>query len=115
MGVDAYRRVEQTAHVAHRLADFAGQSAPIGVTQHDPIRAALRGGPKGSESVIRVSREAVEELLGVVDDFASVGFQEAHGIADHLQVGLPIRAENLLHVERPALAEDSDDGGLTVQ
>src|SRR5262249_2684070 len=53
---------------------------------------------------------AVEEMLGVVDDFVDVFLQEADGVKDELQILLERDSEGVLRVKAPALAENAGDG-----
>ena len=93
---------------------FARQRAAVGVAQHHKISPGLlRCEPRG-QRVPRVVLVAVERMLGVVDDFFALLFQEPDRVADHRQVFLRRRAQHFLHVQQPRLAKDGDHRRLGV-
>src|SRR5690606_14063590 len=49
------------------LADLPGQTAAVGVAQHDAVGAADDGRLERRERILRVGAIAVEEVLGIVD------------------------------------------------
>ena len=71
---------------------------------------ALLGGLQGLQGVIGVGDVAIEEMLGVVDDFLAVVLDVAHGFGDEDEVFVVGDAEGAFDVEVPGLAEDGDDG-----
>ena len=93
-------------HVPRQGGDLLGEAAAVGVAQHHRRRAGRDGGAQGGDRVGRIGLVAVEEVLGVVDDLAPGGAQEVDRLADHRQVLVRGRAEDVDDMEQPALAED---------
>ena len=74
--------------------------------------AGLAGRAQRGEGVGAVGLVAVEVVLGVVDGLAAALDEEADRLGDHVEVLGRRGAEDLGHVEQPALAEDRDDRRL---
>ena len=85
--------------------------AAVGVAEAEDIGAGLLGGFERAQGVIGVGDVAVEEMLGVVDDFLAVILEVADGFGDEDEVLFVGDAERALDVEVPGLAEDGDDRG----
>jgi hypothetical protein len=90
--------------------DETGQAATVGITQGQPVRARVGGGTHGGQGVVAIGAEAVEEVLGVEDDFLAVLFQKRHAVGDHGQVVFGRGAEHVGHVQKPGLAKDGHGG-----
>ena len=112
VGVDADDPVEALAHLGHDLHQPMGERAAVGIAQHQNVRARALGGFQRPQREIRVGQKAVEEMLRVVDHFAAVLLQVAHGLRDQHEVLFFGDAQRPLRVQFPALAEDRDGLGL---
>ena len=75
--VDAELGRDRLLHRRDDLADRAGQAAAVGVAQADPVGARVGGGLDRRQRVGPVGAEAVEEVLGVVDDLLALLLQQA--------------------------------------
>ena len=102
-------RVDRVPDDPHELA---GQGSAVRVAQDDRAGAGLPGGTQGGQGVVTVGGVAVEEVLGVVDHLAATVRHEPDRLGDHVQVLGRGGAQDLDHVEQPALAEDRDDRRL---
>src|SRR5438876_1682105 len=71
-----------------RPPDMGSQASAVGVAQDDNIGAAFRRGAQSSERVVGVGAEPVEEVLGVIDGFASLRFQKSNRVSYELAVPL---------------------------
>ena len=74
VGVDAQGSLRQM--LLHRLDDlyqFGGEGAAVGVAQHQDLGPAGHRGLQGLEGVFRTVLEAVEEMLGVVEQLLQPG------------------------------------------
>jgi len=114
VNAEAYA-AEPAAHLGEDGPDVEGQGAAVGVAQHDHVRPGLGGRGDGGQRVVAVAAEAVEEMLGVIDDFAAVLPQEAHGVADHGQVFFQAGFDHPGDVQVPALAEDGGGRGSAAE
>ena len=54
--------------------DLKGQSAAIGIAQHEKIRPAFYGGMQGFQSIVGVVYIAVEKMFGIIDNLKIVVF-----------------------------------------
>ena len=109
-------RAPVAAHdVVHDVGDLVGQHPAVGVAQGDHLGTGLGGDPHGLEGVVAVRGVAVEEVLGVEEDPATLGAQERDGVADHLEVLLEGRAQGPLDVAGVRLRDEGDDLGLAVE
>jgi hypothetical protein len=106
--VDAERRIGLEAHHAHRTQHLVRHRAPVGVAEHDGIRTGVGSGTHDFERVAGVVRVAVEEVLGVEEDRASLRLEVRDRVAHHAHVLLEGGAKRLGHVDVPRLAEDAD-------
>ena len=88
------------------------QRAAVGVAQDQRPGPGLARGAQGVEGIAPVGLVAVEEVLRVVDHLAAAVGQERHRFRDHVQVLGSGRAQDLGHVQQPALAEDGHDRRL---
>ena len=101
------------AYLAHRLRQLGRHHAAVGVAEDDPGRAPLHSGGDGGQRIAGVAGEAVEEVLGVVEDRLAGGLlQVGDGLLDHREVALRGHSQRLLHMQVPALAEDAGDVGV---
>ena len=89
----------------------AGQGAAVGVAEAEDIGAGAFGGFERAQGEVGIMDVAVEEMLGVVDDFLAVVDQVLHGFEDELLVLFLGDTEGALGVEVPTLAEDGDHRG----
>ena len=110
--VDAERRLH--LHVpldlADDLRDLVRQPSAIGVAEDEAVRTRGLCRPEGGQGVLAVLLEAVEEMLGVVDDFLEVLEEVDDGVADHGDVLVEGGSERVGDVQVPRLAEDGDHG-----
>src|ERR1019366_7403320 len=109
--VDADDTIETAADFGDDLDEPRGDGATVGIAEAENISAGGMGGLQGAEGVIGVGDVAVEEMLGVVDEFLAVGLDIADGFGDEDEVLVVGDAEGAFDVEVPGLAEDGDDGG----
>src|SRR5713101_7293723 len=111
--VDAQRRLglHVLLDLADDLHDLVRQAAAVGVAEDQAAGARGLGGSEGLERVLAVLLEAVEEVLGVVDNLLEVLEEVGDRVPDHVDVLVERRPEGVRHVEVPRLAEDGDDRG----
>jgi len=114
VAVDAEVDADLTRGV-HDLTHPAGQHAAVGVAEHDGGRPRVGRGLDDLEGVVGVGAVAVEEVLGVEEDAASLAGQEPDGVGDHLEVLLEGGLEGPVDVLVVALGDEGDGGGLGVQ
>ena len=77
----------RTAATTSRIE--ARQAAAVGVTQRDPVGARLGGRPDRRQRVAAIGAKAVEEVLGVVDDFFPLLLEEGDAVARSSPGSLP--------------------------
>ena len=109
MGVDADDAVETRANIGDDLGEEIGQRAAVGIAEAEHIGAGVFRGFERAQGEIAVVDVAVEEMLGIVDDFLAVVFEIADGFGDDREVFVFGDAERAGDMEVPALAEDGDD------
>ena len=109
--VDAQRagRLHHLLHGTEDLDDLVRHAAAVGVAEDEAVRARRLRRPQGGQRVLAIPLEAVEEVLGVVDDLLEVLVEVGDRVADHGEVFLERGAERRGDVEVPRLAEDGDD------
>ena len=84
----------------------AGSDEPF-VSHRQTVSAPPRAAAsRHCERVGAVVAEAVEEVLGVVDDALAGGGEERDRLLDHREVLGAVDADDLLEVQRPGLADD---------
>ena len=88
------------------LAEVGGQRAAIGVAQNQQVGSRLFRGLERLQGIGRVGFVAVKEMLGVIDHFPAMGFQEGHGIPNQVEIFLQRDAQGHFHVQVPGLPED---------
>ena len=109
MRVDADDAVEPLAALRRRSPRSPPvMRAAVGVAQAKHVGARVLRGFQRAQREVRIRLVAVEEVLGVVDDFLAVLLQVSDGLGDDLQVLFFGDAERPLGVQVPALAEDRD-------
>ena len=104
---------EGSKSLAFEVAEQLGWRAPDAVvipTASGALFTRVARGFQGAEGVIGIGGVAIEEVLGVVDDFLAVVFQILHGVGNELQVLVFGYAEGAFHVEVPGLTEDRHHG-----
>ena len=113
--MNAYRHFEQSTHRLHDLCHFGRKGSPVGITKNQRIGATLDGRLKRLDSVFRIVLVAIKEVLSVVYDLFPPRFEESYGIADHPQVFLQRRVNDVGHMEIPTLAKYDDNWSLGKQ
>ncbi len=81
--VDAEGDGELAPDQANDLLDPPGDRAAVRVAQNDGLGPAAHRRPERLEGVRLVGREAVEEVLRVVEDALPLGDEESDGLLDH--------------------------------
>ena len=95
--------------------DFRGEATAIGIAEDEVVGSCFGGGLESSEGVVGIGGVAIEEVFGIIDDFASLFFEEGDGVGDHAKVFDGGGAKDLFDVQEPAFAEDGDDGGFRLE
>jgi len=93
-------------------SDFGGESTAIGIAEDEIVGSCFRGGFESAEGVIGIGGVAIEEVFRVIDDFASLFFEDGDGVGDHAKVFDGGSAKDFFNVKEPAFTEDGDDGGF---
>jgi hypothetical protein len=92
--------------------DFGGESASVGIAEDEVVGACFGCGFESAEGVIGIGGVAIEEVFGIVDNFASLFFEEGDGVGDHAKVFDGGGAKDFFDVQEPAFAEDGYDGSF---
>ena len=98
--------------LADDLDELSCQGAAIRVAQDERAGAARHRRAKRRERVLAIGSVAVEEVLRVVHELAALVDDQADALGDHVEILLRARAQDLDHVQQPALAEDRHDRRL---
>ena len=108
VGVNADAGPERPDRVGNGLRDLARKRAAVRVAEDEPVGPRLRACLEDGERVVAIRAVAVEEVLGVDDDLASVRLQERDRVGDHRQVLLERRPQHCVDVEVPGLRHERD-------
>ena len=100
---------------AYGGGDFGGEATAIGIAEDEIVGSCFCGGFKGAEGVVGIGGVAIEEVFGVIDDFASLFFEEGDGVGDHAKVFDGGGAKDFFDVKEPTFSEDGDDGGFCLE
>jgi hypothetical protein len=92
--------------------DLGGKGAAVGVAGDEVGGAGLIGGLVAGGGVGGVLLVAVEGVLAIEDDFATVGAEVGDGVADHGKVFFERGAQDFRDVENGGLADEGDDRSL---
>ena len=92
--------------------DFGGEATAIGIAEDEVVGSCFGGSFESAEGVIGIGGVAIEEVFGVIDDFASLFFEDGDGVGDHAKVFDWGSAKDFFNVKEPAFSEDGDDGGF---
>ncbi len=115
MSVDADHAAEFRANVGDDSADFGCRRSAVGIAEAKHIGSGLVRGFKSAQREIAIVNVAVEEMFGVVDDFAAMLLQVRDGFGNQREILIFADAERAMHMQIPALSEDGYDGGFGVQ
>ena len=102
-------------HLGDHPGRVVGQRAAVGVAQRERVGARRDRGVEHGLRVAGVGAVAVEEVLGVEHDPAPGGRHVRHRVGHHGQVLFPGRAQRLVDVQRPRLADQGHDRRLRGQ
>jgi len=91
-------------------SDFGGEATAIGIAEDEIVGSCFGGGFESAEGVIGIGGVAIEEVFRVIDDFASLFFEDGDGVGDHAKVFDGGSAKDFFNVKEPAFSEDVDDG-----
>src|SRR3972149_2155992 len=86
MDVDAQRRLDLLLDLTDGGADITGQSAAVGIAEHQAGGSSIGSGSQTAHRIFRVGFIAVKEVLGVKENGESFGAKITHGISNHSQV-----------------------------
>lgn len=103
------------ANGAYGGGDFGGEATAIGIAEDEVVGSCFGGGFESAEGVIGIGGVAIEEVFGIIDDFASLFFEDGDGVGDHTKVFDGGCAKDFFDVKEPAFAEDGDDGGFRLE
>ena len=95
--------------------DFRGEATAIGIAENEVVGSCFGGGFESAEGVVGIGGVAIEEVFGVIDDFASLFFEEGDGVGDHAKVFDGGGAKDFFDVKEPTFSEDGDDGGFCLE
>ena len=116
MGVDADVALGKAgSDGADGGGDFGGEATAIGIAEDEVVGSCFGGGLESSEGVVGIGGVAIEEVFGIIDDFASLFFEEGDGVGDHAKVFDGGGAKDFFDVQEPAFSEDGDDGGFRLE
>src|SRR5262249_37330706 len=101
--------VEAAADFGDDLHQTPGDGAAVGVAQAQDAGAGFVSGFQGAQRVVRIGGVAIEEVLGVVDDFLAVFAEIGYGVGDENEVLFQGNAERAMNVEVPRLPKNRDD------
>ncbi len=104
--------LDRRPHGGDDPEQLVGHRPAVGVAQDEGPAPAWRAAWRVLHGVSRVVLVAVEEVFGVVHGLTTPVDQEADRVGDHVEVLGRRRAQDLGHVEQPALAEDGHHRGL---
>jgi len=79
------------------------------------VGSCFGGSFESAEGVVGIGGVAIEEVFGVIYDFASLFFKEGDGVGDHAKVFDRGGAKDFFDVKEPALSEDGDHGGFRLE
>ena len=97
------------------FAKLARHCAPVRVTEDEPVRPSVLRCFERSKRVLGGGLVTVEEVLGVIDDFATVRLEVSDGVFDEGYVLVEVDTKDVPDVKVPGLPEDGDDFSLGAQ
>jgi len=95
--------------------DLGGEATAIGIAEDEVVGSCFGGGFESAEGVIGIGGVAIEEVFRVIDDFASLFFEDGDGVGDHAKVFDWGGAKDFFDVKEPTFSEDGDDGGFCLE
>jgi hypothetical protein len=95
--------------------DFRGKAPAIGIAEDEVVGSCFGGGFESAEGVIGIGVVAIKEVLRVIDDFASLFFEDGDGVGDHAKVFHGGGTKDFFDVKEPAFSEDGDYGGFRLE
>ena len=109
MGVDAERHIHFADDLRYDLFDLPRHRPAVGVAQDDAFRPCVPRSRNRREGIVRIGLVPIKKVLGIVKDLALVIFQKRHGVFNQLEIFFQRDAERVGDMQRPTLAEKSDN------
>ena len=94
---------------AYDLRNAGGHGAAVRIAKDNAVRAGRGGGLQTLNRVISIRLETVEEVLGVEKDLPAGILQMANRIADHREIFLERRLEDVGDVPVVCFGDDRDN------
>ncbi len=96
------------------FGDLFRQASAVCVAEADKFRAGILGCLDRLQGEVAIGSQAVEEVLGVVDDLTTFAGQKADRVADHRKVLFLVDTQHFGDVQVPGLADDRANGSFRV-
>ena len=109
MHVDAKRRRNSSLNLLYDFFDFPRHRSAVRIAKHDAIGMAKFGRLERFERVFRISLIAIEEMFRIVNHLFGMFLEVCDRRLDHVEVFFESRADNVRHMQIPALAENRLD------
>ena len=113
--VDADGAPERADGVGDGLGDLAGERAAVRVAEDEPVGPRVGGSLQDGERIVAIRSVAVEEVLRVDHDLASVRLQVRDRVGDHRHVLVERRPQHGVDVVVPGLCDERDRRRLGVE
>ena len=114
--MDADRHLRQSLPNRTRdVEDLVREAAAIGIAEHQAVGTGIGRGGERLQGIVCIGLVAVEEVLGVVNQFLVQLLEIAHRVGDHRDVLVERGAQDFQHLIVPALAENGDRGGARLE
>jgi len=108
MGVNTERGLDVLLNLLDDFGQLEGHGAAIGVAEDDTVGLGGFGSLEGLDGVLGIGLVAVEEMLGVVEDFLGMLFQIFQRVEDQFEIFLQRDTQCLTDMKIPGLAEDGN-------
>ena len=94
--------------LAHDPLHLVGEKAPVGVTHHEPLGTGVSGSRQYGDGEVGVGAIPVEEVLGVEEHTTAFRAEILDGVGHHGDGLVLRRAQRMLDVVVPCLADEAD-------
>ena len=110
MNMDSDGRRNFLFYILYNFFEFPRHRAAIGITKNNAISTTLFGSAECFYCIFRICLVAIKKMFRIINHFFGMFLEVRHRRLDHVEVLFESRADDIGHMQVPALSENRLNG-----